>query len=336
MALVGSYSVTGFEAVTATDLYDNVDDLLKNLLDNNSNLIDPIDIRSPVYSLWKKVDDLSVVVATAASASVSLFYSNSTPTPVTIGGIPAGSTFSNLTISQMFDKLLYPYQSPVVSISVSGSNQAEYGYPVPLSSITLNWSVTKKTNDISSITVNSVPYSTGGPPWSTSVAGSQTTTGFYPVSPGASYVQTFPISVNDGTGTYNSSATFTWMNRIFWGNVSLSSISNPNLFYNPGSASMVSSIVTDTVIQNLSSQLSTTKNKSYSQIGGGGNYLVFAWPSSVSGATTPSFTVGGFSSNAFTRIRTAQPFVNQYGFTTNFEVWITNTVQNSALDVIVS
>lgn len=39
-------------------------------------------------------------------------YTNLTATTTTIGGIPAGSTFSGLTMQQMWDKLLYPYQPP--------------------------------------------------------------------------------------------------------------------------------------------------------------------------------------------------------------------------------
>ena len=39
-------------------------------------------------------------------------YTNLTPTPTTIGGIDAGSTFPSYTMQQMWDKLLYPYQPP--------------------------------------------------------------------------------------------------------------------------------------------------------------------------------------------------------------------------------
>ena len=39
-------------------------------------------------------------------------YTNATPTPVTIGGIPAGSTFSSVANNDMWTSLLYPYQYP--------------------------------------------------------------------------------------------------------------------------------------------------------------------------------------------------------------------------------
>jgi hypothetical protein len=44
--------------------------------------------------------------------SADVYYTNSAATPTTIGGIPAGSTFSAQTMQQMWDALLYPYQYP--------------------------------------------------------------------------------------------------------------------------------------------------------------------------------------------------------------------------------
>src|ERR1035437_6087185 len=45
---------------------------------------------------------------------LTLTYTNTTPTPVTIGGISSGSVFSGLTTSQMFDELLYPELFPTL------------------------------------------------------------------------------------------------------------------------------------------------------------------------------------------------------------------------------
>lgn len=55
-------------------------------------------------------------------------YSNSATTPTTIGGIPSGSSFSNKTITEMFDALLYPYQNPgFSSFNYSISQPLEVG-----------------------------------------------------------------------------------------------------------------------------------------------------------------------------------------------------------------
>lgn len=42
-------------------------------------------------------------------------YTNVTPVPTTIGGISSGTTFANKTMQEMWDSLLYPYQTPAFS-----------------------------------------------------------------------------------------------------------------------------------------------------------------------------------------------------------------------------
>ena len=42
-------------------------------------------------------------------------YTNDTPTPAALGGISKGETFSNVSFSDMFTKLLYPYVKPTVT-----------------------------------------------------------------------------------------------------------------------------------------------------------------------------------------------------------------------------
>lgn len=50
-------------------------------------------------------------------------YSNSNPTPITLGGINKGTTFNNMDYSTLITKLLYPYVDPTISnISVTPSN----------------------------------------------------------------------------------------------------------------------------------------------------------------------------------------------------------------------
>ena len=58
--------------------------------------------------LWQNIDGSSTWVEIGSSGST---YTNSNPTPVTIGGIPAGSTFSGKNLQEMFDLLLYPFLS---------------------------------------------------------------------------------------------------------------------------------------------------------------------------------------------------------------------------------
>ena len=63
---------------------------------------------------------------------------------------------------------------------------------------------------------------------------------------------------------------------------------------------------------------------------GNGNYLIFAFPSNFG---NPNFNVNGLTNNAFTKVKSNFPFTNQFGYITNYDVWISNTVQNSPLNI---
>jgi hypothetical protein len=329
MPLIGSYSIIP----TFTERYSSVDDLLTQLPDNTSNSIVAQDVRDAVYSLWKNIEDVSIIASASATASVQ--YIRTTPsTAPTVGGVLTGSTFSG-TIQETLDRIFYPYIAPASSFT-SLSNR-EFGSPT---SVTLNWSVTKNSNTITTIIVDGTPVL----PTGNSQAGIKASSGTHSSTPASSYPNTFTMSVSDGTSTILSSVNLTWYNRIYWGKVDLSSIGSPNLTTNPGLAATVVPLVNDSTVRNLTganangqafgSELSATKTRVYNGIDGGGYYLVFAWPSNVAGAYTPTFTVNGLPSTAFTRIRTNSPFNNQYLFSgTNYEVWVSNTAQNAQISL---
>lgn len=77
-------------------------------------------------------------------------YTNLTPTISTVGGISSGSTFSSQTMTEMFDRLLYPYLAPAISLSVvPATGVREFGNTV--ASVTMNATTTKRSNDITSV-----------------------------------------------------------------------------------------------------------------------------------------------------------------------------------------
>lgn len=342
MALVGSYSVPGpSSSITFSEEYNTIDELLVQIPNNTSNQIQAQDVRDSVLSLWRRIDYVQSIAATAASAST--LYTNATPTPITIGGISAGTSFTTpQTMQQMWDALLYPYIAPAAGLSIASNASREYGSST---GVTLNWSVTKNSNTITSILVDGVPQL----PTGVSQAGTKLATATHsvtPVSPSTS--QVYSMTVSDGTSTPSANTTLTWLTRIYWGRIDFSSIGNPNLTTNPGSASLCATLATDVVIEALSganansqafgSQLSSTKSKTYTGIDGAGQYLIFAWPSIVSNPYTPTFTVNGLPNTAFTRIRNNSSFYRSlYGYSgVNYEVWVSNTLQNSPLNLVVS
>jgi len=116
----------------------------------------------PTYTIT--LDDdivLNSISATTISASTyfigssplsaitsGLTYTNTTPTTATVGGIEAGSTFNDNTMSEMWDMLLYPYQDPTFSaFAINGqSTVIEVGDAVPSGSTLFTWTSTNSSN----------------------------------------------------------------------------------------------------------------------------------------------------------------------------------------------
>jgi hypothetical protein len=332
MSLIGTYSVPGSSQSTISRYYSTLDELLLGVPDNTNNQIQAINIRDAVYTLYEFIQGISA----SASMTASVLYDRNNPSTYlsNVGGVNSGSTFSG-PIQDTLDRIFYPYNSPQASLSSLGTR--EFGGPL---SVTINWSAVKTNNLITTIVVDGSPQV----PTGNSQTGTKISLGTHSVSPSLSQTNTFSMTVGDGTTTVSASTNLVWMNNIFWGSINLSSIGNPNLTLNPGSASLVSTLCTDPVIRNLTGasvtpgyQLTTSKNRTYTNIDGSGDYLIFAWPSGVSGSLSPIFTVNGLQNTAFTRVRTNSPFNNQYNFSgTRYEVWISNTPQNSPLNIIIS
>jgi hypothetical protein len=338
MATVSVYYPLGLTQGTSYE-YDSLDGVLLGLLDNNSGLIKAEDIRNSVYTLWERVDS---VVSASISVTAAVAYISSTPSTnqIDVGGIKTGSTFSG-TISDVLDRIFYPYVTPTPSISPIGSGILEFGSST---SITLNYSVSLGTKSLTPLSLVVDGTSKTFPPYS----GAHSTTGTFSVSTiTASESNVFVISCNDGVNTVTGTQTLYWMNKIYWGRVNLTSIGNPNLTLNPGSSSVVASICTDSVIRNLNgagangvmvgSQFSVVKEKYYEGIDGSGNYLIFAWPSTLPNANSPIFRVNGSINTAFTNVRTSSPLVNSQGYSgTDYEVWVSNTRYFSPVDIEIS
>lgn len=337
MPIVSTYSTVLAPSTTLSRWYSDIDDLLNALPDNTTNSIQAINVRDAVYTLYEYTN----LVVASQSGTASVQYVRNTPSTYigNVGGVSQGSTFTG-NIQDVLDRVFYPYVSP--SAILSSLSNREFGSSTQ---VTLNWSVVKNSDPISIILVSGNPVV----PTGNSQSGVYSFNGgtHSSVTPLSSEINTFVLSVSDGTTTVTASVDLNWMNRIYWGSVDLSSIGNPNLTFFPGSASQVSTLCTDSLIYNLSganangsvlgSQLSTTKSKTYNGMDASGEYLIFAWPSSVTDALTPNFTVNGMQNTAFTRVRSNSPFTNQWGFSgSNYEVWVSNTRQFSPLNIIIS
>jgi len=89
---------------------------------------------------------------TPLATNDDLKYSNDTPTLTSHGGVEVGETFDNVSIKDMFNKILYPWVAPIVKLTMSGIlNGAVYekGTTQKVSSYKLD--VTKQSDNINSV-----------------------------------------------------------------------------------------------------------------------------------------------------------------------------------------
>lgn len=298
MPINGTYSGGSASA----NSYSTFQELLAQLPDNTANLIVAKDIRDPVFSLWTRIDEVQVVASQSASASA--YYSNANTVPISVGGISAGSSFSGtFSIQQMFDMLLYPYIPP--SLSLSGGGNREFGSsPGP---IALSWSVTKGSNLITSIIVNGTPVVPTG--FNQSGVGSGTST--------QNVNTTFNMSTSDGISTPGTSTTVTWLNARYWGTATTFAALNSAQILALSGAGIPPG-----------KELATSRVQTRNGINGGGDYLAFAWPTAFG---NPSFVINGLPNTAFTKVNSAYAFVNSFGYTASYDVWLSNTQQNSPI-----
>lgn len=210
-----------------------------------------------------------------------------------------GVTPGGADLKTVLENILYPAVAPTCSLSVNNPTR-EVG---DSTAYTLSWSVARNTNPITAITIDGIAV--------TGITGnnqSSTKTGNVPASTGTF---NFAMTVSDGGLNSSASATLQYLNRMFWGAL------NKN------------SGISDADILGLSgSELRSNKTKSFTNLGGGGTYLIFAFPSAWG---NPSFTVNGLANTAFTKIRSNSAFINQYGASVLMDVWVSDNNYNSAL-----
>lgn len=113
---------------------------------DNKEVIDSL--TQEMLTLWNGYE------AKIEALEEAVLYTNSTPTVQAHGGIAAGETFDSVPVTEMFDKILYPYVAPSVSASVTAPSNGgtfETGTTQTVTNIRVN--VTKKSSDITKVEV---------------------------------------------------------------------------------------------------------------------------------------------------------------------------------------
>ena len=177
-------------------------------------------------------------------------------TAVTVGGLNSGSSVKNKTTKEVLESILFPYQKPTVSFSIS-PNTTVYESGTTVSSIKFTISATKKSDIIQSIKVYN--DSTLLTTITSGVANGGTFT--YTYSCNITSNTTLKVEVSDGTSTVSATKNITFANKSYYG------------FVADGTT------VNETVIKALQNNvLKTSKALNYTGINCTNSKIVYAYP----------------------------------------------------------
>lgn len=240
-------------------------------------------------------------------------YTNSEPTPDTIGGIEAGSTFSSVLLQDMWTMLLYPYQYPqFTSFYLGGggsSTTLETGDTFTGGLQTFTWATSNSSN-ISSNTISIIDV-TGNPIPGNTLVSNSANDGTETLNIGSNITNTSQTShvwkieaQNTRSQTISRNYTAHWRWRLRWGFHANSSLSSADIL--TLSESKLTTTFADTLVMPSNS---TTR------------YIYFAFPDSFGNISmiydnTNSFNV----TSDFTDLGTVS-HTNSYGATTNYRIW---------------
>ncbi len=254
---------------------------------------------------------------TGGGGDVVQVLTNATPTPTTIGGIPAGTTFNSIPVETVLQNLLYPYQTPAfTSFSISGqTSPLEVGGSVSGGSKTFTWA----TSNSSNVAANSISI--------IDVTNSNTTLGSSLANTGSTSISISSVTkttatthqwkiqaTNTQSGVFSNTYTVTWQWRRFYGESS--------------NTALIASEIQTLRVSALASGFAGT----YSFNAGGYKYI--AYPASFGTAT--SFK--DQSTNLDVPFQTVQviSITNTNGITTNYNVHRTTNILGSAINIVVA
>ncbi len=261
------------------------------------------------------------LATTADLTSLITFNGNRTVTRSGVAQVNAGGT----TVVEFLENYFFPAVAP--GASISGGGDREIGSSTAVS---LSWTSTKNTNDITSVTITTSAPATVTAGSGQTQTNSQTATVTSPTASGQSGSTTgttdtntdatFTLTVSDGVTTpATSTTTATYKNRIYYG------------------TSATASGISDAAIRALTySPLATTRAVSTVDFGVS-NYVYFAWPASfeggspichstnssgvaTSGTTTNCFK-DGTGNNVTSFILESRSFTNASGYSSTYHIY---------------
>jgi hypothetical protein len=248
-------------------------------------------------------------------------YTNENPTTATIGGIAAGSTFSAQTMTQMWNALLYPYQTPAfTSFSRTNLNSPyDLGEAILIGSQTFSWG----TSNSSNVSANTITIQQLYPSTSTLLSGGAND-GSEVINLTVDISSTTPTTIsmyritatNSQGSTFNTTISASWRYRWYYGK-------------------SVGTSVTNSQITGFTSALVSSVTNAYITFGATGSpeygYLVIpqglGQPSDLRNSTS-----GCFGSNIPYSLLGTTSFANAYGVSTTYNIYRTINAFAGLLD----
>jgi len=214
-----------------------------------------------ITSILNPGNTVSIIGSPVLVNGFPLQFTNLFPAQVTVGGVTAGTTFSNVSIVDMFTAILYPFLLPIVTLTAS-SVVYESGLTF---SPSLYWTIQSRTGEIFSATLSN-PIST---PNSVVIAP--------PTLPFMSTTSSVVSATIDSNDT-STNATASWLLSAFDGTYSVSaelvaSRVFPFFYGMTNNSGLSGGLLYDT----LTKDISTSGNKIYPYTGNN-DYMYFAYP----------------------------------------------------------
>ena len=266
---------------------------------------------------YVQVERGMILVPGGSTGSSGDVYTNTGSTPATVGGIPAGSTFANQSMQQMWDQLLYPYQSPAFSsFSISGqSSPLEVG-ATSNADPSFAWGTTNSSN-ISANTIqiaDSSAVETLVTGHSATPPAAITHTG---VTKATATSETYTITgTNTNSGSFSRTYSITWLWRIYYGEDATAPMAE-----------------TDIKLLRISSFISGFAG-TYSFAAAASQYKYLCYPSILGTAT--SFKDQSTNLTVPFEVVYTVSVTNSYGVTTNYNVHRSTNMIGGALTVVVA
>jgi len=282
------------------------------------------------------------VYETNPESSSTVEFVNPDPVTATHGGITVGQTFARkdddtgYSMQEMFDMILYPYQSPALSsLGITGQGPTvEVGYTVPSGAKTFTWSRSNAGNieansGVITDTTAGTTLATGVPIKSATSDSVALPLSIQKTSGGATHKWQIAGTNSQGGSLPTSAYTITWKWKWFWG-------TNASLTIGVGDITSLGS-----------SALSTSSSGSNTWAAGDYKYLVmpssFPEPSTIKDSATnlgigmagvaEGYTLGA-GTYKYSTVTTAVP--NAYGVLTTYRIYRTKNALGGAVSFIIS